>query len=78
MIISFMKVDIHIHVTRHKLSEIGSTEEDFAAWCVQRFQIKDKLMAHFEKHHEFPDAHETKKMEKHLIESGQVSPIRKE
>lgn len=47
-------VDIHVYVTRHRLSDIGTDEKHFAAWCVKRFQLKDQLLKYFGKHHHFP------------------------
>eukprot|EP01111_Echinosteliopsis_oligospora_P012249 TRINITY_DN4174_c0_g1_i1.p1 TRINITY_DN4174_c0_g1~~TRINITY_DN4174_c0_g1_i1.p1 ORF type:complete len:315 (+),score=37.65 TRINITY_DN4174_c0_g1_i1:153-1097(+) len=59
--------NIHVFVARHKLTDIGETEADFASWCTRRFQLKDKLMQHFEKFHEFPSLEEANKMEKDLF-----------
>jgi len=57
-------VEVHIHVTRHLIADIGKEESDFAAWCIYRFQLKDKLLDYFDRHHKFPSATETRLLEK--------------
>lgn len=60
-------VDIHIYVSRHKISEIGKEESDFASWCVKRFQVKDQLLKYFEQHLCFPSVKEVAQIEKKLF-----------
>jgi len=58
--------DIHIHLTRHKIQDIGTDSDDFAKFCVKRFQVKDKLLDYFNEYGHFPNAQETAKLERDL------------
>jgi len=58
--------DIHVHVTRHKIQDIGTDRDDFGNWCAKRFQVKDKLLDYFAEHGKFPNVLDTLKLEREL------------
>jgi len=61
--------DIHVFVRRHRISDIGVEGDDFADWCIKRFQIKEKLLDYFNQHGKFPSVDEAIKIERQ-IEKG--------
>lgn len=47
--------EVHMHVRRIPLTEIPSSETETAAWLMNEFIIKDKLLSDFIVHGHFPD-----------------------
>ena len=47
--------EVHIHVRSIPVKEIPSSEADSAAWLIDTFQLKDKLLSDFKAYGHFPD-----------------------
>ena len=47
--------EVHIHVQRITLQEIPDTEPEAAAWLIERFRLKDKLLSDFNSQGHFPN-----------------------
>jgi len=54
--------DIHIHISRHQIKDLPSTEEGLAQWCFCQFQIKDRLMQFFKMNNRFPSQQEVESL----------------
>ncbi|KAJ3698876.1 hypothetical protein LUZ61_002581 [Rhynchospora tenuis] len=47
--------EVHVHIERIKLDEIPSTEAESADWLIERFRLKDELLANFMSTGHFPN-----------------------
>ena len=45
--------EVHLHVRRYPSASLPLNREEQEAWLLQRFQEKDRLMAHFLRHKRF-------------------------
>ncbi|XP_020274677.1 probable 1-acyl-sn-glycerol-3-phosphate acyltransferase 4 isoform X2 [Asparagus officinalis] len=46
--------EVHIHVQRIPLQDVPSTENEAAAWLIERFRLKDELLSDFNSQGYFP------------------------
>ncbi|KAJ3704389.1 hypothetical protein LUZ61_008094 [Rhynchospora tenuis] len=47
--------EVHVHIEHIKLNEIPNTEDESADWLVERFRLKDELLANFMSTGHFPN-----------------------
>eukprot|EP00123_Amoebidium_parasiticum_P022472 comp8807_c0_seq1/m.4026 comp8807_c0_seq1/g.4026 ORF comp8807_c0_seq1/g.4026 comp8807_c0_seq1/m.4026 type:complete len:433 (-) comp8807_c0_seq1:746-2044(-) len=49
-----MPMDVHLHIRKYKLAEVGETEEEQKAWLLKRWVEREALMVEFKKTQRFP------------------------
>jgi lysocardiolipin and lysophospholipid acyltransferase len=47
--------EVHLHIQRIRLDEIPSSEAESANWLIERFRLKDELLANFISTGHFPN-----------------------
>jgi lysocardiolipin and lysophospholipid acyltransferase len=50
----YCKGQVHLHVRRHSIESLPSSEEELAKWCYDRWSEKDELLDFFYAEHRFP------------------------
>jgi len=46
----------HLHVRRYPVDSLPSSDDELSTWLHERFQEKDKLLAHYYEHGAFPSS----------------------
>eukprot|EP01112_Ceratiomyxa_fruticulosa_P008308 TRINITY_DN2152_c0_g1_i1.p1 TRINITY_DN2152_c0_g1~~TRINITY_DN2152_c0_g1_i1.p1 ORF type:complete len:320 (+),score=41.79 TRINITY_DN2152_c0_g1_i1:82-1041(+) len=54
--------DVYIYYSKVLVKDIPKSEEEISHWCLQRFQLKDKLIDYFKSNDHFPNKETENKM----------------
>jgi lysocardiolipin and lysophospholipid acyltransferase len=47
--------EVHIHINGIQVSDIPTSEDEVAAWLIERFRLKDELLSNYSKLGHFPN-----------------------